>query len=406
MKHADLPERGPLRPMVAALEGGLRAGEIGLVQARAGTGKTALLMQLALDRLLHGEQVLHVARVGTIEHVRDGYDSQLTGITGALKPVDRVEARLTVERHRVVHIARDGVTPATVGRVLDTLAAVMDFAPSLVVIDGWEPGAAEVAELGSLAREGRFAVWCACVPEQEPTAAGWTFVVELVPDRTHVWLHARQARDGAPPFAPIRLDAAVFTAREAEEEPGAPDGPLTPGDCTQYSGGAAGAEAAFGVAAERWGVHEVNFTFYGHAQARTRGAHPLTEQELAAGDVSLAYVSRKLRRGYGERTMIRRVLQSLWHQVSHAQQVFVIGAIQEDGTVTGGTGWSVELARMWGKQLWVYDQDKSAWFRWNGDDWVQGTPVIEARTWCGTGTRYLQPNGQRAIEDLLERSFG
>ena len=104
--------------------------------------------------------------------------------------------------------------------------------------------------------------------------------------------------------------------------------------------------------------------------------------------------------------MIRRVLQSLWHQVGHAEQVFVVGAIQEDGTVNGGTGWAVELARMWNKRLWVFDQDKDTWYRWNGDDWVDGEPTIDALTICGSGTRYLTPTGRAAIDALFARSFG
>ena len=56
---------------------------------------------------------------------------------------------------------------------------------------------------------------------------------------------------------------------------------------------AQGAESAFGAAAERHGVEEVNFTFDGHSDARSRGIlRVLTTAELKRGDVSLAYVSR------------------------------------------------------------------------------------------------------------------
>ncbi|MSQ02124.1 MAG: hypothetical protein EXR71_09565 [Myxococcales bacterium] len=175
--------------------------------------------------------------------------------------------------------------------------------------------------------------------------------------------------------------------------------------CRVYSGGANGAEAAFGAAAERHGLREVNFTFDGHIQARTRGAHPLTERELAEGDVSLAYVSRRLRRSYSESAMIRRVLQSLWHQVKNAQVVFVVGTILEDGTVTGGTGWSVELARMWNKRLWVFDQGKAGWYRWANDEWSPGMPTIDCAAVCGTGTRYLTDVGRAAVDALFDRSF-
>jgi len=35
-------------------------------------------------------------------------------------------------------------------------------------------------------------------------------------------------------------------------------------DCILFSGGAPGAEAAFGACAEHYGIEEVNFTFEGH----------------------------------------------------------------------------------------------------------------------------------------------
>ena len=371
-----------------------------MIRARAGSGKTALVLQFALDRLLRGEAVLHIAGSGTIDQLRDGYESLLDGLGRPLRPNERSEARLFIERHRIIHATR-GVVPdaARVQRVLDQLADVVEFKPVLAVVDGWEPDAAGVAALASLARDRGIAIWCAGTPTSEEIVGD--VVLELVPERSHVMLVTRRLRGGVLP-PPMRLDAATFTARASDTSDRRP---TSAGEVTVYSGGAAGAEATFGETAERYGAREVNYTFTGHVQARARGAHPLTEQELQAGDVSLAYVSRRLRREYGEGSQIRRVLQSLWHQVSNAQVVYVIGAIQEDGTVTGGTGWSVELARMWNKRLWVFDQDKDAWFRWNGDDWVEGVPVLDATAVCGTGTRYLSESGKVAIEALFARSF-
>lgn len=358
------------------------------------------MLQFALDRLLRGEAVLHVAGSGTIDQVRDGYESLLDGVGRPLRPPERSEARLFIERHRIIHATR-GVAPdaARVVRVLDQLADVVEFKPVLVVVDGWEPDAEGYAALAALGKARGMAFWCACTPLSAELVGD--VVVELVPERSHVALIPRRLRSAVLP-PPMRLDAATFTARASDE---ADRRPATAAEVTVYSGGAAGAEAAFGEAAELAGAREVNYTFTGHVQTRTRGAHPLTEQELQAGDVSLAYVSRRLRRDYAEGVQIRRVLQSLWHQVSSSQVVYVIGAIQEDGTVTGGTGWSVELARMWNKRLWVFDQDKEIWFRWNGEDWVEGKPTLDAATVCGTGTRYLSESGRQAIRELFARSF-
>ncbi|MES2638725.1 MAG: AAA family ATPase [Myxococcota bacterium] len=407
MAGPESGDRGPLRAIQGALGGGLRPGEVGAIHARAGVGKSSLLVHLALERLLRGEAVLHVAVQGGVESVRDAYESIFTGLHHAQKPLDRAEALLSVERHRVIHCTRGRVPLAAgIDTLLQSLADAMDFAPRLVVMDGLEPTPDEILALRDLAARRGLSVWCAFTPPQAVVDTNYNVSLEMVPERAVVWLHVRKGRDsGTAALPPIRLESPTFVAREEDAPLPSPATRVKASECTIYSGGAHGSEAAFGEAAERWGVREVNFTFDGHVQARTRGAHPLTEQELAAGEVSLAYVSRRLRRGYGEGTMIRRVLQSLWHQVGAAQVVYVVGAIQEDGTVTGGTGWSVELARMWNKRLWVFDQEKDGWYRWNGEDWVEGTPIIDAASICGTGTRYLSPVGKAAIEALFERSF-
>ena len=181
-------------------------------------------------------------------------------------------------------------------------------------------------------------------------------------------------------------------------------------ECILFSGGAPGAEAAFGASAERHGVEEVNFTFDGHPIARQRGVRVLNHEELQSGDVSLEYVSRLMHRRYADAPTIRKVLQTLWYQVNHGQEIYVIGTILEDGTVRGGTGWGAEFAKLCNKPLHVFDQDKNSWFSWTGEDWEKRTsangPIIQHAHFTGTGTRTMKPNGQRAIDDLFNRSFG
>ena len=67
-------------------------------------------------------------------------------------------------------------------------------------------------------------------------------------------------------------------------------------DCILFSGGAPGAEAAFGASAERHSIEEVNFTFDGHNIERRRGVRILNDEELLAGVVSLEYISRLMHR--------------------------------------------------------------------------------------------------------------
>ena len=175
-----------------------------------------------------------------------------------------------------------------------------------------------------------------------------------------------------------------------------------------FSGGAPGAEAAFGACAERRGIEEVNFTFEGHNIARSRGVRVLNHEELQAGDVSLEYVGRLMHRRYTESPTIRKVLQTLWYQINSGQEIYVVGTILDDKTVRGGTGWGAEFAKLCNKPLHVFDQASNGWFRWHGDDWQAADsrgPVIAHPHFTGTGTRSIQDNGQQAIEELFRRSF-
>ena len=183
---------------------------------------------------------------------------------------------------------------------------------------------------------------------------------------------------------------------------------MTAADCILFSGGAPGAEAEFGAVAERYGVEEVNFTFDGHKIARQRGIRVLNHEELQNGDVSLEYVSRLMHRRYTDSPTIRKVLQTLWYQVNNGQEIYVIGAILDDGTVRGGTGWGAEFAKLCNKPLFVFDQDQNAWFKWAQDSWsrLHATPVMTHTHVTGTGTRNMRDNGRKAIDDLFRVSFG
>lgn len=181
---------------------------------------------------------------------------------------------------------------------------------------------------------------------------------------------------------------------------------MKPEDCILYSGAAKGAEAAFGAVAEQRGIDEVNFTFEGHNDARSRGIRVLTHEELKQGDVSLAYVGRLMHRTYPDTPLFRKILQSIWHQINSAQQIFVIGQILDDGIVKGGTGWGAEFAKLCNKPLYVFDQNRKGWHRWGGDSWIPDPmPLISQPHFAGTGTRELQPEGRKAIDDLFARSF-
>ncbi|MBU1195433.1 MAG: hypothetical protein KKE62_19255 [Proteobacteria bacterium] len=172
-----------------------------------------------------------------------------------------------------------------------------------------------------------------------------------------------------------------------------------------YSGGLKGAEEAFGRCAEKYGINEINYSFEGHKCAREKNITLLSEDELKKGNISMEIVSVRMGRRYAQADKIRKVFQLIFHMVNKGYQVFAIGWIQEDKTVRGGTGWGVELAKFFNRPVNVFDQGTNKWYGWDGKEWVEETPSILHKTFCGTGTRNLSDEGKAAIEDLFKSSF-
>lgn len=407
---SELYVGSPLGPLSDALSERVSPGGVGLVLAPAGVGKTAMLVHLGLHALLRGQGVLHVSLTDSVDHTRAHYDEVFRALgTRSRRLVDGrdlTEAQVGAERHRMIHgFAGRPFDADQVRRHLDLLKDAAQFEPELIVVDGFAMPdlTRHLTALAEAARSAGAFVWVA-------VRTGEAVAPDLL-QRCGAVIRLRP--DG--PLIEVSLDgtAAVFHCdpssllREGSEAVAAQlAGTARPEGVTLYTGGAKGAESAFGAAAERYGLTEVAFTFEGHLQARDVGQYELSPSELAAGDVSLQYVSKRLHRMYNDQGgLIRGVLQTLWHMVTRSQQVFVVGVIQPDSTVKGGTGWAVELARTWSRDLWVYDQDREAWHHWDGGSWVPGVPVIRSLHITGTGTRYLQPSGKKAIDDLFERSF-
>ena len=182
---------------------------------------------------------------------------------------------------------------------------------------------------------------------------------------------------------------------------------MKPEDMTLFSGASRGAESEFGRLAEHYGLQEVNYTFEGHANERTRGLHELSREELVKGDVSLHYVSRLLNRNYNQKgETFRKILQALFHVINGSREVFVIGEIQADRTVKGGTGWGAEFAKLCNKRLHSFDQVQGGWFLWDKEQWKpERQPKLRETHFAGLGTRFLQDSGREAIAQLYKASL-
>jgi hypothetical protein len=431
MYRKEINAASPLRILEASMHGGLGRGNVGVVMARPGVGKTACLIQIGLDDLLRERTVLHLALGGqTVEHIQSWYDALFEDLAQNNLLDDKEAVRAEVSSRRIIHGHNSAqLSPTELERIIG-LYAPLNFAPTVVLVDGldWNaPVVKTAATLGAfraLASRLQAEVWLSASTHREQSGAE---IVGLVPpcdtygdlidvglalypkgDLAAIRLVKDHDSKGAPKDTTLHLrcDTMRLVVTGEHESLGTSRPKLPAAAYTLLSGGARGSEQAFGEMAEKYGVVEVHYSFAGRTPARTRGLKVLSEDELQRGDVSPAYVSAHMNRTYPRTDLFRKLLQSIWHQVNEAGQVFVVGLVLEDGTVKGGTGWAAELAKHLHKPVFVFDQERTKWLTWAGTEWVDaGKPVITARRFTGTGSSELSDAGRKAVAELFERSF-
>ena len=161
----DLTERSPMRVFENSIHGGLGAGNLGVVVARHGVGKTAFLVDIALDDLMRGRRVLHVTIGRTIEHVREYYDEIFRDLAEQSQLEDAAEIRREVESHRHIKAyLKDTFSVEHLRAHIAMLRDVMSFVPVAIVMDGYEFADAapeEVEALKAIASQLKAEFWCA-----------------------------------------------------------------------------------------------------------------------------------------------------------------------------------------------------------------------------------------------------
>jgi hypothetical protein len=173
MHRKDLNERSPLRLLEQSIHGGLGRGNIGVVVAGRGLGKSAVLVGIALDDLMRGRKVLHVALDERFEKIRDYYDEIFADLarTGKLQDIDT--ERREVEQYRNIHTyIGNSFTIAKLREAITFLNTYMDFYPAALILEGFrfEQATKEnMDELRAIAREINGELWMSAVTHREST---------------------------------------------------------------------------------------------------------------------------------------------------------------------------------------------------------------------------------------------
>ena len=188
--------------MTRMIREGMADGDIGVVAARAGVGKSACLVQIAMAELLDGKAVLHVSLENKVSHVRQWYSNLITKIEGESK-LPPHELKLQVEQNRHIHsYLDDGFTAERLADSHQFIREHMELDPKLVVIDGFPFEKATKEQLQSLAmtaKELKLQIWFSALTHRHLPAAdenGLPFPLESFADQLDQVVHFDPESDG------------------------------------------------------------------------------------------------------------------------------------------------------------------------------------------------------------------
>lgn len=175
MVKSELIKQSPLRILDASTHGGVGKGNVGVLAARHGVGKTSALVHIATDQLLQGKHVIHVTFAARTVHIIEYYEeifteiSKIKDLAGALSIHDEIAPRRTVMNF-------DQKTTST-GHVIESLRARIrsgGFPADLVIVDEYDFQHAQITDLQQFrdfAKDEGLELWFSVALDQEGEAA-------------------------------------------------------------------------------------------------------------------------------------------------------------------------------------------------------------------------------------------
>lgn len=427
MYRKEINDRSPLRILERSIHGGLGAGNLGIVMSRAGAGSTAFLVQIGLDDIMQDKDVLHISLNHSVDHVLSWYEALFADLAETYHLDERGAVKQQLARHRIIQaFPKHEMIASQLEQVVALYKKNISFQPKAILIDGWNwegdliRHAAEIGAFTSIARQLGAELWMSAQthrstaahpvripPPCRDLASLIDVAVFLEPEKDHLKVQLLKDHEELhPPETHLLLNC--NNLRLMTEDQHRRPVRLPAHGYTLMSGGANGAENLFGECAEKFGLNEQTFTFAGRELTRQRGLVELSNAELHEGEVSNLYLKNHLQRNFSNTPAFRKIIQTIWHQVTTAGEVFVVGKLEDNKTVKGGTGWAAELGRHLHKPVYVFDQEQKKWFSslpgqvsWEPID----QPRITKARFTGTGSRNLTKDGEEAIRTLFERSF-
>jgi hypothetical protein len=228
----DLIQRNPLRLMGREAEEILSPGDFGAILARAGVGKTALLVQIALNTLLSGKNVLHISLDDPVDKVTLWYREVFGNLSTTYDGRQIEQLWESLLPHRLIMTFKvEGFSVPKLEERLADLSEQNIFTPDMVIIDGLpfdETMPAALDELKRFASAHGIQAWFTVrthrheppgpeglPPTFEPVQDLFSVILQLEPTGKEIHVRALKGESGAGHKLPVRLDPATMLLQDS-----------------------------------------------------------------------------------------------------------------------------------------------------------------------------------------------
>ena len=225
----DFIKVSPLKVLEKSSQKGLGRGNLGVLMARAGVGKTACLIHIAFDKLFRKEKLVHVSLEDVPEKITSYYNVIFYDLVKALNMEDEHEVRMLFERNRMIlAYLQQSFEIKRLGENLKNLVEKIDFVPDTLIVDGldFEKVGRDVFEgFKKIADQFQVEIWFSARTHRHITDVNergipypchelddlFNIIIQLQPTQSGIVLKLLKDHDAeVRPDASVRLDPNTF----------------------------------------------------------------------------------------------------------------------------------------------------------------------------------------------------
>lgn len=236
MLNIDLILHNPFKVMGYDSEDIIPEGGFGAVLARAGVGKTAFLVQLALRALLKNKNVLHISLNDPVNKVGLWYKEVFNNLAKQynIKPSNQLWEAMLPHRFIMTFKVEGFSVPKLEERMTD-LSEQDIFSPQVVIIDGFpfdESARESLSDLKAITRKLSLHVWFAVRTHrhEKPASDGmpaslsnvsdlFDVAIQLQPEGKEIHVLSLKGGSSTSDFPELRLDPSTMLIKNISSSP-------------------------------------------------------------------------------------------------------------------------------------------------------------------------------------------